>query len=147
MRGDRESGAHSGPRSPHKYNNDLHIIPTYLILADVFLSPWEQCKAVLPHVLGRVVDRDRVLRRENFVADVEVLGCTCPLRSEKHKRGIGGRSGVVEGNTCWEAIAGRCGDRVRWAHEEVRRGGRGLGGGLGVCDRRTRTRDRRERHG
>ena len=66
------------------------IIPPYLILAaDVFLSPcWEQRNAVLPHVLGRVVDRDK----------------------------------------------------------EVRRGGRGLDGGLGVCDRRTRTRDRRERH-
>ena len=127
------------------------IIPTYLILADVFLSPWEQCKAVLPHVLGRVVDRDRVLRRENFVADVEVLGCTCPSRSEKHKRGIGGRSGFGENTR--ETIAGSCGDRVCWAHKKVLRGRRdrglrgGLGRGLGVLDSRTRTRNSRERHG
>ena len=105
-------------------------IQTYLILADV-LSPWKQRKAVLPSVLGRVVDHDRVLRREIFV---EVLGRTCP-------------SGGAIGGDTRKAIAGRCGDRVRWAHKEVRRGGRGLGGGLGVCDRRTCTRDRRERHG
>ena len=95
------------------------------------MSPWKQRKAVLPSVLGRVVDHDRVLRREIFV---EMLGRTCPSE------------GPIGGDTR-EAIAGRCGDRVRWAHKKVRRGGRGLGGGLGVCDRRTRTRDRRERHG
>ena len=38
-----------------------------------------------------------------------------------------------------EAIAGRCGDRVRWAHKEVLRGGRSLSA--------IRTCNSRERHG
>ena len=83
---------------------------------------------MLPPVLGRDVDGDIVLRRENFVATgVEVLARTCP--SEKHKRGTRRRSDV--GGGIREAIAGRCGDRVRCVHAEVLRGGRSQRNGRG----------------